>query len=67
MNDQTITGDLYEFSLGGQGDEATHVGLHVTHGDNRTTLALPVADAEVIGRMLVAHADAIAGRPPRNW
>jgi hypothetical protein len=67
MTEQTINAELYEFSLGGHGDETTHVGLHITHDGTRTTLALPIADAEIVGRMLVSHADYVNGRPPRDW
>lgn len=68
MNDRTIEAERYEFSLGGQGDETTHVGLHAVEDDGtRTTLALDLRDAETVGRMLIAHADFVAGRPPRDW
>ncbi|SHT43537.1 Uncharacterised protein [Mycobacteroides abscessus subsp. abscessus] len=69
MNDRTITATRYEFSLGGETEgEATHVGLHVTEQDGtRTTLAMPVRDAELVGKMLVSHADYVAQRPPRDW
>lgn len=68
-NETTIAGDYYEFSLGGQADndEPTHIGLHIITGDNRLTVALPIADAEVIGKVLVGHCDYVAGRPPREW
>jgi hypothetical protein len=68
-NDHTLTPDYYEFSLGsqGDGDEPSHVGLHIVEGDTRTTVPLALRDAEVVGRMILAHVDYAAGRPPRNW
>jgi len=42
--------------------------LHAVEADGtRTTLALPLDDAERVGKLLVAHADYVAGRPPRDW
>lgn len=68
MTDQTIEPDGYELSLGGtEHGTATHVGLHVTHGTTRTTVAMAIVDAERIGKLLVAHADYVNGRPPREW
>lgn len=66
---RTIAAESYEFSLGGTAyGEATHVGLHVTEEDGtRTTLALPLRDAETVGRMLVSHVDYVAQRPLRGW
>ncbi|SKK75340.1 Uncharacterised protein [Mycobacteroides abscessus subsp. massiliense] len=68
MTEQTIEPDDYELSLGGtEYGTATHVGLHMTHGTTRTTVAFSVPDAERIGKLLVAHADYVNGRPPRDW
>ncbi|HEU0189652.1 MAG TPA: hypothetical protein VFR17_00005 [Mycobacterium sp.] len=64
-----ITGEFYEFSLGapeGQ-TQPTHIGLHVINGNERTTIAFTQQDAEAVGKLLVAHADYMAGKPPRQW
>jgi hypothetical protein len=68
MNDRTITAERCEFSIGGQGDDVTHVGLHAVESDGtRTTLALDARDAEAVGRLLIAHCDALNGKPVRDW
>lgn len=67
---RTIEAEAYGFSIGSHDDaeQATHVGLHVIEADGtRTTLALPEQDAQVVGRMLCAHSDYLAQRPPRDW
>jgi hypothetical protein len=69
INDRTITGEYFEFGVGGQAntEQNTHVALHIIEADGtRTTLALPARDAEVVGKVL-AHSDFVAGRPPRDW
>lgn len=70
-HEQTITADHYEFSFGRYADHddntITHIGLHAIAGDERYTIAMPLADAERVGKLLVGHADYAAGRPPREW
>ena len=70
-HEQTITADHYEFSFGrhaDSGDETiTHLALHVIEGDTRYTLAMPLADAERVGKLMVSHSDYVAGSTPRNW
>lgn len=69
--EQTITADHYEFSFGRHAaiddDTITHLALHMIEGDSRYTLAMTLADAEQVGKLLVSHADYVAGRPPRDW
>lgn len=71
MTETTITADHYEFSFGrhaSNDDETiTHLALHAIAGDDRYTLALTLADAEQVGKLLVGHADYVAQRPPRDW
>ncbi len=70
-HEQTITADHYEFSLGRNAAEVdetiTHLALHLIEGDYRYTVAMPLADAERVGKLLVSHTDYVAGRPPREW
>lgn len=66
----TIEPEFFEFSVGGEvenTDNATHVALHVVEGRTRTTIAMLGKDAEAVGRLLIAHADYVAGRPVREW
>jgi hypothetical protein len=69
-HEHTITADHYEFSFGrhaGNDDTITHLALHMIEGDQRYTLAMTLADAEQVGKLLVSHTDYVAGRPPRDW
>lgn len=70
-HEQTITADHYEFSFGRHSDSGddtiTHLALHMIEGDSRYTLAMTLADAEQVGKLLVSHTDYVAGRPPGNW
>jgi hypothetical protein len=45
----------------------THLALHLIESDHRYTVAMPLADAERVGKLLVSHADYAAGPPPRDW
>lgn len=68
MTEQLIEPDEYELALGGtEYGTATHIGLLITHGTTRTTVAFSIPDAERIGKLLVAHADYVNERPPRKW
>lgn len=68
MSDITIEPTAYEFSIGSRDDTTpTHVGLHVITNDGRVTIPLALSDAEVVARLLQAHADYAAGREPRRW
>ena len=70
VHEQTITADHYEFSFGrhaGDDETITHLALHAIEGAHRYTLAMTLADAEQVGKLLVGHADYAAGRPPRDW
>ncbi|OBG89403.1 hypothetical protein A5699_14170 [Mycobacterium sp. E802] len=70
-NDRTIEPAYFEFATNAtDGDitTATHIALITVEGDGtRTTTALAVQDAEVVGKLLIGHADAVAQRPPRDW
>ena len=71
MTNRTIEPACYEFATNAEYHDittATHVALIAVEDDGtRTTVALAVPDAEVVGKLLVGHADAIAQRPPRDW
>lgn len=71
MTETTITADHYEFSFGRQAADSdetiTHIALHAIEGDERFTLAMPLDLAEKVGKLLIGHADYVAGRPPRDW
>ncbi|CAN5675699.1 hypothetical protein BH10ACT9_BH10ACT9_28390 [soil metagenome] len=71
MTETTITADNHQFTFGKHSadleDVITHIGHHITEGDTTYTIALTLAEAERVGRMLVGLTDYLAGRPPRDW
>ncbi len=71
MNDRTIEPAYYEFATNAADNDitnATHIALIAVEADGtRTTTALAVPDAELVGKLLIGHHDAIVGREPRDW
>lgn len=58
----------YDFLLDDETRDETYIGLRVNTRDGGSiTIPMPGQDAETVGRLLIAHADYVAGRPPRSW
>ncbi len=67
-NDITIHPTSYDILLDDESSDQTYIGLRLNLTDG-STVTVPMVEqtAQQVGRLLCAHSDYVAQRPPRNW